>query len=270
MSERMLAILYKGKKGSTCFGCKADGRKRYVWIVTDRETIRDLLALKKRQTKEVPWEECHMEGEKLILEFPYEKSRRLTEFFPAGKEPDEIQMEMLAFCMSCDLPWSFLLLVLESKAVNIRQDGLLYISYDLDYDMLRFDAGEADCVQACGKWLCEIQGSKRRWGRKQLTKEQLSRGILLGRKLAEKKLNRGLYKTFLELYQDLYGRDIPGHTRRLRLPWDDRVFYSLFGIGLILSVIALITVTIFLGTGDIPLFRLFQEPIREIGTILFE
>ena len=261
MRGQIQGILYEGEKGNVGLGQKEDGGKICVWIVTDREIIRNLLALQEEQKGKVPWEKSYMEGDTLILNFPYEKRRRLTEFLPAGKSLEDFWIKILILCMSCNLPWPMLMLVLESKAVNIRQDGTLYIGYDLNYDSIHFDAVEADCVRVCGRWLQDgLTGRKKKQRKKRLPEE----------KLAEKKLNRGVYKTFLELYQDLYIRKVQKQTEGLWLPKDDRVFYILFGFGLILFLIALGTVIVFLITGETPLFQLFQEPLRQIGTVLLE
>ena len=88
--------------------------------------------------------------------------------------------------------------------------------------------------------------------------------------LLEKKLERGAYQTFLQLYRDLKHRDFGNKRLVLSLPDNNRVFYILLAIGMLLFLTAAVSIILFLLTGDVPLFRLFSGSLEQIGTIRME
>lgn len=269
--QRIIGIIRKGEAGDI-FLCREDennGKDWLVWKIYDRRIVRYLISCQKR----VPWERCAAQGTELFLYFPYVVRRPLLEFLFLCQDREELCMELLAICMSGRIPTALLLLLLESEALNLRQDGSLYMTYELELERLDPEATEAACVQECAQWILFLLKQENEYERYRFkTGENLKQFREKKRRkrriqLIEKKLERGWYETFLELYRDFRWKET-GHTGwSLALPKDNRLFYILFTLGVLLSSLALIVGAWFLLTGELPLFRLFDGPLEKIGTI---
>lgn len=270
--QRVIGIIRKGEAADIllCREGENKGKDWLVWKVYDREITRYLISCQNR----VPWERCIVRGAELYLYFPYVVKRPLLEFLSSCQNREELCMELLAICMSGRIPSALLLLILESEALSVRQDGSLYMTYELELEQLNPKATETDCVQECGQWILfllkqEEEYGQYRWNTKTGTIKQFREKSRWKRRLQlmEKKLDRGWYETFLELYRDFRWKETGRSGWSLSLPKDNRLFYILFTLGVLLVLLAVIAGACFLLTGEIPLFRMFSGPLEKIGTI---
>ena len=269
--QRIIGIIRKGEAGDI-FLCREDessGKDWLVWRVYDRKIVRYLISCQKR----VPWERCIVQGTELFLYFPYVVKRPLLEFLSGCQDREELCMELLAICMSGRIPTALLLLLLESEALNLRQDGSLYMTYELDLEQLDPEATEAACVQECAQWILFLLKQEKayeqyRWKTRGVIKQFREKKRKKRRlQLIEKKLERGWYETFLGLYRDFRWNENGDAGWSPALPKDNRLFYILFTLGILLVSLVLIVGAWFLITGEIPLFRLLDGPLEKIGTI---
>ncbi len=270
--QRVIGIIRKGDAADIllCREGEDRGKDWLVWKIYDREIARYLVSCQNR----VPWDRCIVQGAELYLYFPYVVKRPLLEFLSSYYNREELCMELLAICMSGRIPSALLLLILKSEALNIRQDGSLYMTYELELELLNPKTTEADCVQECGQWILfllkqEEEYERHRWKKESGAVTQFREKKRMKRRLQlmEKKLERGWYETFLELYRDFRWKETGHNGWKPSLPKDNRLFYILFTLGTMLVLLAAVIGVYFMLTGEIPIFRLFNGPLEKIGTI---
>lgn len=202
------------------------------------------------------------EGKYRII-YPYVKERPLHRFYRGDvlsiEESEEICKNLIISCMTDDLPWPILYLVLTQQQVHLAADRSVYLSYMIDLSELDETITERECVVACAKILLELLDSK--------SKQKADSYVLLS-----KKTQRESYIFFTELYKDI---DVAGAQSRKGKFLDairfwfkdnkDRLFRILLVIAIIMvlfTLISLITNALF---GDIPWLRLFIRSFETIG-----
>lgn len=260
MKLKMLSVILTGECGDILL-CRemAEGEEKpfpadckVLWIVKERKMVRFLM----KPENALPWIECFPYGEHLCIVMPYEKRRPLFKFWKAvqekGPDKETVCREIITLCMTCRFPHPVLELLLKQRQLNMKEDGGLYFTWEADLALLDLNVRERDCVQACAVLLTEFLGADG---------ESFRICELMG-----KKLSRGQYQTFLDLYLDWKQ---PPCTRQ-KWSFSDRLkvrtFYIFSAAAAILFFLMVIAAVSCLAFGDIPLLRLFTEPFRRIGT----
>lgn len=224
-----------------------------LWIVKDRAVIRYLM----EPEHALPWITRFPNGEQLCIQMPYDKRRSLFKFGQQGaageEEREQLYRDIIILCMTARLPPPILLLLIEQRLFQVHRDGSLYFIYELNLAALNVQALESDCVKACAKLLLDFVDTKDKRG------ERLHQ-------LTERKLDRGNYLTFLDLYLDFKRPGIKKTGLYLSDRFKTRAFYLLAvlaAIALIFLLAVIVSQVIF---GNVPFFRLFMDNAQKIGT----
>ncbi|MBP5310839.1 MAG: hypothetical protein J6W58_09170 [Lachnospiraceae bacterium] len=253
-----------------CYICRdlaSDGGILYtVILVHDHHVVRQLLELFKmsERTGEGVLISEFAYGEKEILVFPYHKERPLSEFYSGETlslaQCEEVCISTLLACISCNLPYPILYLLLTGGQLHMTSDGSVYFGYEMDLSKLDCEIGESECTGVCAKLLLTLLEPKA--GQKATSYYLLS-----------KKTANGSYDRFTDLYRDVTIAAVSPEKltllTRFRMWLDrntDRILGILFWISLILGIVALsiLLSRIFLGGNS--WLRLIYNTFKQIGT----
>jgi hypothetical protein len=203
------------------------------------------------------------EDGKFFIVYPYIPERPLTAFFMAGArtlhEKEEICTNLIIACMTSDLPWPLLYLVLKQREIQLANNKDISLSYKLDLTELDEEKKEEDCALECAKIIQEMLKP---------TSGRTPNSYLLLSKRTEKKS----YRSFRDLYKDL---EISAEPDKKRGPigrfFDflsrnkDEIFRVLLWVSTILFIFVVITFITNLIFGDVPWLRLFIRSFEKIG-----
>lgn len=205
-------------------------------------------------------------NEQMITLFPYREERKLLSFGPGQMENiyslEEVAHNLVVECISSQIPYPFMYLMLEEKNVHINRDNSIYFVMGMDLSKLDEKKGETHCVNSCAKLLLELLEASGKSSAKSASYE-----------LIRKKMLRHAYTAFPELYYDIQltasEKEKPTLGQRFSTFWRKHKD-GFFKFLLVFCVIALITAIIMLLTqiifGDIPFLRLFEKGFSWIGT----
>ncbi|MCR5594686.1 MAG: hypothetical protein K6G12_02455 [Lachnospiraceae bacterium] len=253
-----------------CYICRdlaSSGGAMYTVIVINQHTVvRQILELFKfsDRTGEGVLVDEFAQGDKEILVFPYHRERPLLEFYNGDAmtlaECEEVCTNTILTCITCDLPYPILYLLLTGDQLQLSNDRSVFLSYEMDLANLDPEIGEAECTDVCAKLLLKLLEPKS--GQKATSYYLLS-----------KKTLNGSYDRFTDLYRDITiaavsNKKVSPFTK-LRLWLDrntDRIMGFLFWISLILGIIALSIVVSRWIMGGNSWFRLLFNTFKEIGT----
>jgi hypothetical protein len=162
--------------------------------------------------------------------------------------------------MSSPLPWPLLYLEFEQGMVNVEKDNGVYLTPTLDLTSLDVNVTEADCVSSCVRVMLDILS---------LTNKK----NLRSRKLLSRKVARGTYEHFPEVYHD-FKLTVLDKKKRFGFSkifaffseHKDMIFRVILIVSSICFVLALAMLISYLIFGDFPLFKLFGHSLKEIGT----
>ena len=250
----------------------AAGTLYTVLAVHDRECARNMMqVVENGQRGEEPvYTVRFAQNDTLLFALPYREERKFSTFV-AGQNltpvvSERICVNLVMECLSSNLPWPLLYLVLQQEQIHIAKDNTVYFGHSLDLSALRPEVTEKDCIALCAKGLLTVLSapvSGKRRNRKQLKSYELIR----------KKTEKKVYNVFPELYQDIKVTALPpkkaplktrilGTWRRNR----DTCFKILVVLCVILVFITAVMLISQLMFGDIPLLRLLQNCFDVIGT----
>lgn len=207
--------------------------------------------------------ETYASGGRYLIVYPYERERPLKTFCVGGamslQECEEICINLIIACMTCELPWPILYLVLTQDQVHLAADGGVYLSYMIDMSSLDETKTQKDCVVACARILLRVLESK--------AERKADSYVLLNMKT-----ERESYETFPELYKDVEVASVSNRNngllvRIIGLFTDHkdqifRVFLMICVLLLVFTVVTLLTNAIF---GDVPWLRFFVSSFEQIG-----
>jgi hypothetical protein len=198
-----------------------------------------------------------------VIVYPYVKERELSRFYMGGAlslyESEEVCINFIIACMTAQLPWPVLYLLLRQGKVNLSRDKTVYFSYSADLTELDETIMERECVVECAAILVKILEPK--------ADSKANSYILL-----QKKVSKRSYTRFTELYKDVQIAAVPKRRRGLLIRfrvWFDRNKDTLFRILLVICVLLALFVIIsfltYLIIGDVPWLRLFIRSFERIG-----
>ena len=242
------------------------GRSFSIIAVKNHDAIRMLMEAESKieDLKKSQLVDAFSYGNDYILVFPYRQERPLSSFFVGESmtlsEIEDIGTNLLLACMTASLPFPILYLILEQEQINLSKDGGIFLSFNIDLKYLDLKRTERDCTVKCAQILREMLSTKA--DEKNISYELLSR-----------KSENNSYNTFTELYRDLRIAAMPveriGFLLRIKSFFHrnaDTLFGILFWVCLILGIIALVVLLSHVVWGDIPIFRLFVNTFKNIGT----
>ncbi len=226
-----------------CYICRdlssSGGALYTVLVIHDHEVVRNVLEmfrLSDRRGDGVLTDDFSA-GEDHVLVFPYYRERPLDEFYSGEtmtlEECEEVCMNAILSCITSDLPYPVLYLLLTGGQLQIAGDHSIFFGYEMDFSKLNPEIGESECTRACARILLTLLEPKA--GQKAVSYY-----------LLERKTENGSYSRFTDLYRDItiagVGRKKVSLFARIRL-WfrknSDRIIGSLFWLSVILAVIAL-------------------------------
>lgn len=268
---RLLPVATKSiGKVNDCFICRdlasSGGILYTVIVVHEHEIVRkilELFQLSGRSGKDVLVDNFAA-SDKHVLVFPYHNERPLFDFYEGEtlslSKCEEICISTILACITCDLPYPILYLLLKNEKLNLSSDGSVYLSYDISLDELDETISERECTDICARLLLRILEPKA--GQKATSYY-----------LLDKKVANGSYQKFPDLYRDV---TIAAVSKKKITPffiiklWFKRNADTLIGILFWLSfLLGLFALSIFLSSillGGNSWLRLLFNTFKKIGT----
>jgi len=254
-NEVMICMDSRDSAGGKCTVLAVDDHRvmhRFIDIYDSREDIpKETLPL-------------IMSGEgRSFVVYPYVQDRPLSSFYMGStmplKECEEVCINLIIACMTSNLPWPVLLLVLQQREIQLAKDRNVYLSYRLDLTGLDETVGESECAVECAKILLELLEPK--------ASSKAKSYLLL-----KKKTEKYSYTSFKELYKDVEIAAEPDKKHGIIAifkSWVNRnkgtFFRILLWISIILGVFVIVTFLTNLIFGDVPWLRLFIRCFEKIG-----
>ena len=238
-----------------------------VIVLKDHEITKKFIEMneKSEEVVESVVIDCFSENGQYLVVYPHKKERPIELFYMASaltlSQAEEACINLIIACMTSNLPWPVLYLLMTQKQVNISRDNSVYLSYYMDLSQLNEEITERDCVVECAKLMVRMLAPKVR------RRRRANSYILL-----QKKIEKRAYDRFRDLYKDLKLAAVQekkkGVGLRIRL-WFERNRDTLFRIILVISIIlAVFVVLTFLTNlifGDVPWLRIFIRSFETIG-----
>ena len=148
-------------KVNDCYICKdlasSGGTLYTVIVIKEHELVRrvlELFRLSDRQGRNTLIE-GFSSGENHVLVFPYHKERPLKDFYEGDAytlaQCENICINTILTCMSSDLPYPVLNLLLRQGQLQFSADQSVYLGFMMDLTEFDPDIKERDCVRECWK-----------------------------------------------------------------------------------------------------------------------
>ena len=244
-----------------------DGSLYLLILIREHETVRkflDILRLSSIKEEESPIVECFSVKEDYVVVFPYRTERPFDSFFVGDAytlaQCETMSSNLILSCITSNIPYPLLYLILTQRKINITRDDNVYLSYDIDLEGLDEYKSERDCASECALLVLDIL--KEKSNEKNVSYELLKR----------KTANRS-YSFFTEIYRDIMiastsmkKKGIIVKIKSFFYRNADRIFGIIFWISLILMIVALVLLLTHFVWGDIPFLRIFFNSFKNIGT----
>ena len=268
---RLLPVATKSMgEVNDCYICRdlaSSGGILYTTVVIHQhDTVRKVLELFKfsGRTGEQVLIDDFAVGDKHVLVFPYHKERPLFDFYEGESltlaQCEDICISTILACITSDLPYPILYLLLSNGMLNLSSDGSVFLGYEMDLASLDEAIGEKECTDVCARTLLLLLQPK--------SGQKATSFYLL-----EKKVANGSYHRFTDLYRDI---TIAAVSKKKITPWflfklwvkrnADTIIGILFWISLILGIFALSIIVSRLFLGGNSWFRLLFNTFKKIGT----
>lgn len=255
-----IQVVCNNETNAACVCKTADGGTvayYTVLLVKNRTVARKML-----KTNEY---ECFSHQDSLCFLFPYSEPRTITRYYLSVVEHrcgnrEKIWKDLVVSCMTSGIAWPLMYLILNQEQVSLAGDGSIYFGYLLNLEEYTEEITEAMCANRCAKLLLEL-----------LRQEQKQHD--LGISLLTAKLSKGCYQGFLELLSDIQmvtaigeKESVKAKLKRQVEKQKDKAFRVLVGTSVVLVVLVIIMLLMKLFLGDVSLFDIFRQSIKEIGT----
>lgn len=237
-----------------------------VWVVRDRELARKLMRLfygneGQKQNKFVAdytWKDSY------LVVFDYIRERPLQSFFSSEitnlRECEQMGLNLTVECLAGGIPYPILFLQLKQGQINISKNRGIYLGYEIDLEEFSENIVEKDCATLCAKIVFQYI-------------EEMKTAKATSYKLLEKKLWKDSYHRFTDFYKDLKLASQPLKKEGIVAGFQkfyrhnqDRIFRLVMVICILLGILTLIMIISQLFFLDVPLFRIFVNSFKEIGT----
>ena len=131
---------------------------------------------------------------KFFIVYPYVRERELEKFYMGGamtlRECEDVCVNLIIACMTSNLPWPVLYLILKQREIQMARDGSVTLSYRIDLTELDPAGGASDCAIECAKILL--------WMLEPKSRSKANSYVLL-----KKKSEKSSYSSFKDLYKDV-------------------------------------------------------------------
>lgn len=237
-----------------------------VIVVHQHEVVKNVLslfAMSDRKGEKILIDDFSF-GDKHVYVFPYHKERPLHQFYEGDsltlQQCEEVCISTILACITSDLPYPILYLLLKNNMLQLSADRSVYFGYELDLIDLDVKIGESECTQICAEILLHLLEPK--------SGQKATSYYLL-----QKKTANSSYSRFTDLYRDI---TIAAVTSKKITPWflikfwirknSDTLLGILFWISLILAILALSIIISRFFLGGNSWFRLLFNTFKKIGT----
>lgn len=231
-----------------------------------KEFLKSLENTEIRDKDNSPYIGSRSDGGSLSLYFRYRPERKLASFQNQLITPlmrEKTCVSLIMECMTTQVPFSVLYEALSEENLNISEDGNTYFNYFITADNFDAQRGEKECVNRCADIVLNIlSGVSER-------KQRKLKSLILVRK----KVDRGAYNTFAELYKDISFTQLSakkiGLLDRLKAWFErnkDRLFRILITVCILLAVFALVMLVSNLLFGGFGWFSMRYTELDVIGT----
>ena len=261
--------VFQGKVNDVivCRDIAGNGKQYYtVLVVHDREIAKIIMDLFHREDvqnrtrfiTDFTWKDQY------FMVFDYVRERALERFFSSEISGihacEQMALNLVVECLACAVPYPVLYLILQQGQIHISKDRNIYLGFCIDLEELSMAVTEKDCATLCAKIVFGYLG-------------QMQSPKITSYKLLEKKIWKGGYYRFTQLYKDLKMAAQPlkreglwSKIRRFFARNQDKIFLTLLIVCVALGMLALIMILSQLFFSDVPFFRLFVNPFKQIGT----
>ena len=268
MTLKKTQDIFQGKVNDVivCQDIANEGKVYYtVIIVHDRELAKKLMKMfhKEGQNKnkfvaDYTWKDSY------VMVFDYVRERPLESFFASEisevRECEQLGLNLTVECLASGIPYPFLFLQLKQGQIHISRDRSVYLGYSVDLEEFSEEIVEKDCATLCAKIVFSYIG-------------ELESAKATSYKLLEKKLWKSGYQRFTDFYKDLKMASQPlkkegiiAKIKKIYKHNQDRIFRIVMVICIILGILALTMIISQVFFSDVPFFRLFINPFKQIGT----
>ena len=269
MTLKKTQEVFRGKVNDVmvCQDIANDGKVYYtVIVVHDRELAKKLMKLfhgkgersRSKFVADYTWKNLYM------MVFDYVRERPLDSFFSSEiqnlRECEQMGLNLTVECLAGGTPYPFLFLQLKQGQINISKDRSIYLGYDIDLEEFSEERTEKDCATLCAKIVFSYI-------------EEMKSAKATSYKLLEKKLWKSGYQRFTDFYKDLKMASQPlqkegmiEKSKKMYKHNQDRIFRFVMVLCVILGIVALAMIISQVFFSDVPFFRLFINPFRQIGT----
>lgn len=261
--------MYHGTQNDVvvCRDLQAAGNSyKTVWLIKDRKTARKIIEAFELNQKAASklYEECFLYNEQMCFVFPYEKERSIEKFYLSAIESHtcsrrQIWTQIVTACMTCGLPDTVLYLLIKQRQLQMGADGSIWFQYCLDFSEYDENVRTPECVTECAGLLEQLS--------------RLEKGKNYAGELFEKKIKRKSYTEFIGLYKDvrlITAEQEKKYTKKTITDEiqkrKDMLYHILFTVSLILFLIVVVMFLFHITLGDFSFYRLFRQPIEQIGT----
>ena len=165
MQLRTIQTVKKSDANETriCENISDSARGRFtVLVVNDHKIMHRFIEIYDNAIylQERPEITMYTEDGKFFIVYPYTSERPLMDFYMGEtmslRECEEICVNLILACMTSNLPWPVLYLMLRQRELHLSKDHSVHLSYRLDLSDLSEEIGEAECVVECAKLLLEL------------------------------------------------------------------------------------------------------------------
>lgn len=232
-----------------------------LWLVKDRILIRILMG-----SMGDVCEENFMQNENACFVFPYFVERPLFRFYlgtirNGSCTQQQVLLELVVRCMTSGLPTEILNLILKQDQINIGADGMIWFGFSLDLSEYKDHVLEKENVSICAGIISELSGLER------------ASGYDITMRLLDKKLNRGGYEEFIQLYKDIKlivqeqeSADTKEKLKGFVRSKQDSIYRFLACLCIVLVCTTIIFAIGHFVFGEFSFWKLFSSPLDMIGT----
>ena len=204
----------------------------------------------------------HPDG--FLVLFPYRSERRLSQFYIgshlSNEDCEKICVNLITECMTADMPYPLLYLILCQDQIDLDKDCSVHFGYGLDLSEYDSSIGEKECANICAQIILRLIEPK-------------AEAKAISYEILKRKVQRGGYNRFVDIFRDVRitteAEAKTGIVKKVKAFIKRNLgrFFKILIIACgILAVIVLLMLITQLIVGDIPFFRLFSNPFKEIGT----
>lgn len=243
----------------------ANGTYYTLWVIFDNKIAKQLIELfQQEEVRKRDFIASFTYQDSFCMVFNYKPERFLQDFYMGNAYTlnvcESICIHLIMECISMNMPYAILYLILEQNQIHMANDYSIYFSYQLD--LSKFDPAkkEKDCVAKCAQLLVTL-----------LKPHASVKAISY--KLLERKIAKEGYTKFTELYKDIKMAAAPAkkigiivRTKAMIKRNQDKLMRWFLVACSILGVIVLFMLISQMIYGDVPFMRFLINPFKMIGT----